>query len=67
MGVHRSKNTTPHNIPFFWLSRTGQNKNDKINKEEHRSQKAAHDILQPETPKGMSQDTHTQTNRGRTH
>ena len=41
---------------------------DKINKGEHRSKKAApHNILQPETPKGMGQNTHTQTNRGRTH
>ena len=44
------------------------NTEDKINQGEHRSQKAVpHHNLQPETPKGMGQDTHTQTNRVRTH
>ena len=39
-----------------------------INKGEHRSKEAAHhNILQPETRKEMGHDTHTQTNRGRTH
>ena len=33
----------------------------------HSTKVAPHNILQRETPNGMDQDTHTQTNRGRTH
>ena len=47
---------------------TDKNKEDKINKGENRAKKGApHHIIQQETPKGMGQDTHTQTNRGQTH
>ena len=46
---------------------TGQNKEDKINKREHRSKSNPTTYLKTGTNKGIGQETHIQTKRARIH
>ena len=42
-------------------------KKKRLTRESTVQRKQPHNILQPETPKGMSHGNHTQTNGGQTH